>query len=75
MPALLLSLGAVAAFTWATRRGQFDDIKTPAIRALHDTHLDSSRESGGDAVNPAPGAVAAVTYRACILPDRSAGGR
>ena len=33
---LLLSLGAVAAFTWATRGGQFDDLLTPAVRALHD---------------------------------------
>jgi cbb3-type cytochrome oxidase maturation protein len=33
---LLLSLGAVAAFTWATRGGQFDDLRTPALRALHD---------------------------------------
>lgn len=41
---LLLSLGAVVAFTWATRRGQFDDIETPAVRALHDTQLDSLRE-------------------------------
>ncbi len=33
---LLLSLGGVAAFTWATRGGQFDDLRTPALRALHD---------------------------------------
>jgi cbb3-type cytochrome oxidase maturation protein len=33
---LLLSLGAVAAFAWATRGGQFDDLKTPAMRALHE---------------------------------------
>lgn len=33
---LLLSLGAVVAFTWATRGGQFDDLQTPALRALHD---------------------------------------
>jgi len=33
---LLLSLSAVAAFTWATRGGQFDDLQTPALRALHD---------------------------------------
>jgi cbb3-type cytochrome oxidase maturation protein len=33
---LLLSLSAVAAFWWATRRGQFDDLRTPAVRALHD---------------------------------------
>lgn len=33
---LLLSLAAVSAFAWATRSGQFDDLQTPAIRALHD---------------------------------------
>jgi cbb3-type cytochrome oxidase maturation protein len=33
---LLLSLLAVSAFAWATRGGQFDDLQTPAIRALHD---------------------------------------
>jgi cbb3-type cytochrome oxidase maturation protein len=34
---LLLSLSAVAAFAWATRGGQFDDLRTPAVRALHDS--------------------------------------
>jgi cbb3-type cytochrome oxidase maturation protein len=34
---LLLSLSAVAAFAWATRSGQFDDLRTPAVRALHDS--------------------------------------
>jgi cbb3-type cytochrome oxidase maturation protein len=33
---LLLSLGSVVAFAWATRGGQFDDLCTPALRALHD---------------------------------------
>ena len=33
---LLLSFSAVAAFSWATRAGQFDDLQTPALRALHD---------------------------------------
>jgi len=33
---LLLSGGAVLAFAWATRSGQFDDLETPAIRLLHD---------------------------------------
>jgi cbb3-type cytochrome oxidase maturation protein len=33
---LALSVSAVAAFWWATRGGQFDDLRTPAIRALHD---------------------------------------
>ena len=33
---LLLSLSAVVAFWWATRGGQFDDLRTPAVRAIHD---------------------------------------
>lgn len=33
---LLLSGGAAAAFAWATRSGQFDDLETPAIRLLHE---------------------------------------
>jgi len=36
---LLLSAGAVAAFAWATRSGQFDDLETPAIRLLHDEQV------------------------------------
>jgi cbb3-type cytochrome oxidase maturation protein len=27
---------AVAAFVWATSRGQFDDLETPSLRVLHD---------------------------------------
>jgi cbb3-type cytochrome oxidase maturation protein len=34
--AALLAAGAVAAFIWAVRRGQFDDLDTPAVRILHD---------------------------------------
>ncbi len=34
--ALLVVLAAVLAFAWAARRGQFDDLTTPAIRMLHD---------------------------------------
>jgi cbb3-type cytochrome oxidase maturation protein len=34
--AVLLSALATAAFLWAARRGQFDDLETPAIRILHD---------------------------------------
>lgn len=34
--ALLLAGAAIAAFVWAARRGEFDDLTTPAIRALHD---------------------------------------
>lgn len=34
--ALVVVAAAVAAFVWATRRGQFDDLDTPALRMLHD---------------------------------------
>jgi cbb3-type cytochrome oxidase maturation protein len=33
---LLLLLVAIGAFLWAVRRGQFDDLDTPAVRMLHD---------------------------------------
>ncbi len=34
--ALVIVLVAVAGFVWAARRGQFDDLETPALRMLHD---------------------------------------
>ncbi len=34
--ALVIAAVAVAAFVWATRSGQFDDLETPAMRMLHD---------------------------------------
>lgn len=34
--ALVLALGGVAAFRWAVRDGQFDDVETPALRILLD---------------------------------------
>jgi cbb3-type cytochrome oxidase maturation protein len=34
--AMLLLAGAIAAYAWAARKGQFDDLETPAMRALHD---------------------------------------
>ena len=41
---LFLCGGAVAAFAWATRTGQFDDLETPAIRLLHEDLPVSERE-------------------------------
>jgi cbb3-type cytochrome oxidase maturation protein len=32
----LLAAAAVAGFIWAVRRGQFDDLDTPAVRVVHD---------------------------------------
>jgi cbb3-type cytochrome oxidase maturation protein len=34
--ALLIVAAAVGAFVWATKRGQYDDLETPAIRAVQD---------------------------------------
>jgi cbb3-type cytochrome oxidase maturation protein len=34
--ALVVVVAAVAAFVWGARRGQFDDLETPALRMLHD---------------------------------------
>lgn len=34
--ALMLGGGFVAAFVWATNRGQYDDLETPAHRMLLD---------------------------------------
>lgn len=34
--ALLLAAVGLAAFIWAVRKGQFDDLDTPAVRMLFD---------------------------------------
>jgi cbb3-type cytochrome oxidase maturation protein len=34
--ALLIVAGAMAAFVWAARSGQYDDLATPALRMVHD---------------------------------------
>lgn len=34
--AMLLAGLAVAAFVWSARKGQLDDLVTPALRMLHD---------------------------------------
>jgi cbb3-type cytochrome oxidase maturation protein len=45
--ALIVVLAAIAAFAWAARRGQFDDLETPAIRMLHDDEEGGKRGAGG----------------------------
>ena len=42
--ALAVVAVAVAAFVWATRRGQFDDLDTPAVRMLYDDEMHRDRE-------------------------------
>lgn len=34
--ALILVGGAVSAFVWSAKSGQYDDLETPAVRVLHD---------------------------------------
>jgi cbb3-type cytochrome oxidase maturation protein len=43
--ALLIAAAAVAAFVWAARSGQFDDVDTPPLRILPDDEDD--RRDGG----------------------------
>jgi cbb3-type cytochrome oxidase maturation protein len=51
---LLLSLSAVAAFAWATRGGQFDDLQTPALRALHDPTAEPAALGQARSAGPQP---------------------
>jgi cbb3-type cytochrome oxidase maturation protein len=39
--ALLLGIFFVASFIWATSKGQFDDLDTPAARILFDDEIDN----------------------------------
>jgi len=43
--ALLVVAAAVWAFVWASHRGQFDDMETPAVRMLHDDPMKDERRS------------------------------
>lgn len=47
--ALVIVAAAVWAFVWATKRGQFDDLDTPAYRALHDDEPAAQRPKKPDA--------------------------
>ena len=53
--ALLLAAAAVAAFTWAVRRGQFDDVETPAMRILYDDEPEPCRRQAEGSSAWAPG--------------------
>ena len=47
--ALMIVAAAVAAYVWATRNGQLDDLETPALRMLHDdSDVPRSRRAPGD---------------------------
>ncbi len=44
--ALVIVAGAVMAFVWAAKRGQYDDLDTPALRMLNDDAPDGGTERG-----------------------------
>ena len=46
---LLLGLGAVGAFVWSLRAGQYEDIQGSAARILIDDPLSDGPEGGGAA--------------------------
>jgi len=41
--ALLLGLSFVGGFIWAAKKGQFDDLETPAHRMLIDEEVDKAK--------------------------------
>jgi len=42
--AAALAVVGVAAFIWAVRHGQLDDLDTPAVRMLHDDEDETPRK-------------------------------
>ena len=50
LPISLVLLGlAIAAFAWAVRKGQFDDLDTPALDILREDPPPASQEPPADA--------------------------
>ena len=53
IPLSLLLVGVAAwAFAWAVRRGQFDDLDTPALDILGDDEHDRQRDAAAPAPSP-----------------------
>jgi len=53
--ALLLAIAGVAAFIWATKSGQMDDLETPGQRVLFDDDdVSSAGPTEKDPRNPKP---------------------
>jgi len=50
--ALLLGLGGLAAFMWALRAGQFDDLEGAASRILFDDEPDGIESGRGEPAAP-----------------------
>ncbi len=62
IPISLVLLGlAVAAFIWAVRRGQFDDLDTPALDILDDENARKPAQASNPAASESDSAAPATT--------------
>ena len=50
--ALVIAAGAIWAFIWATKTGQFDDLSTPGVRVLFDDESPTSSGSKPSSADP-----------------------
>ena len=55
---LMLLVVAIATFIWAVRRGQFDDLDTPALDILRDDEPEPARPPDASAHGNGPSAFA-----------------
>lgn len=63
--ALLVVAVAVGAYAWAARHGQFDDLATPPLRALHDDEPAPRREPSRVRAADDPSGVSAAPSEPC----------
>ncbi len=70
---LLLLLAAVAAFLWAVKGGQFDDLDTPALDMLRDDDRPAPPPGAGS--TPPPGAGTATSPGTAGAPPTDAASR
>lgn len=61
--AMVIVAAAVAAYVWATRSGQLDDLDTPPLRMLHDDEPRPVRVPGVPGVPGTRGAAAGRAER------------
>ncbi len=50
--ATLMAIGALVAFVWGARRGQLDDLVSPAIRMLADETPPVAKKQSGERGQP-----------------------
>ncbi len=68
--ALALAACAVFAYTWSSRSGQFDDLTTPALRAILDEAPNRGAAGGAASATIASATIASATPSAPSEPLR-----